>query len=177
MRFPAVLNGKGESYPMGRLAAPADGRAERARLRAVLYTLAERESAGLYSGTLPWRCWLDRAARLGRYGFTNTLLIAAQWRAAIEVRSYEEWRARGRQVRKGETGVRILSPRGELRTVFDLAQTDGIPPEPERPVAPSQARRLLHRLAIDLGLDPGVADDHRNDLDDFGDLEIGRAHV
>src|SRR5262245_48682396 len=97
------------------------------RLPSVLRGIADAETARLRDGTLPWTWWLERAVRHGRYGFVNTLLIAAQWRAADDVRSYDEWRAVGRQVRKGETGIRIVSADGRVRAVFDIAQTGGLP--------------------------------------------------
>ncbi|MFC9976961.1 toprim domain-containing protein [Spirillospora sp. NPDC127200] len=113
---------------------------------AVLRGVAAQEAARLHDGTLPWTWWLERAARFGRYGFVNTLLIAAQWRAATDVRSYEEWRAAGRQVRRGETGIRLLprpGPEGP-RAVFDLAQTAGLPLATPPPAVPSQ---VIARLA------------------------------
>ncbi|MFG2007374.1 toprim domain-containing protein [Spirillospora sp. NPDC048911] len=122
--------------------------AETRRLLAVLRGIAEQETARLRDGTLPWTWWLERAARYGRYGFTNTLLIAAQWRAASDVRPYEAWRAAGRQVRKGEVAIRVIGRDGRLRAVFDVAQTDGLP-LPDRPVA--DAREQLQRIAARLG--------------------------
>ncbi|WP_067483519.1 toprim domain-containing protein [Actinomadura hibisca] len=115
---------------------------------AVLRGVAAREAARLHDGTLPWTCWLDRAARFGRYGFVNTLLIAAQWRAATDVRSYEEWRAAGRQVRRGETGIRILARSGTPRAVFDLAQTAGLPLATPPPAVPSQVIARLTRCFL-----------------------------
>lgn len=118
----------------------------------VLSGIAELEAARLRDGTLPWSWWLDHGARHGRYGFTNTLLIAAQWRLATDVRSYEEWRAQGRQVRKGESGIRIVSRGGRARSVFDIAQTDGIP-LPTPPALPAaQAQERLRRVAYEHGL-------------------------
>ncbi|WP_242900853.1 toprim domain-containing protein [Actinomadura terrae] len=94
----------------------------------VLRGIASRETARLRDGTRPWTWWLERAVLHGRrFGYTNTLLIAAQWRAAIDVRSYEEWQAAGRQVRRGETGIRVFGPSGGVRAVFDVAQTTGLP--------------------------------------------------
>ncbi|WP_051108837.1 toprim domain-containing protein [Actinomadura flavalba] len=94
---------------------------------AVLRDLARREADRLRDGTLPWGLFLDRAARHGRHGLLNTLLIPAQWRGASDVRSYAAWRAAGRHVRRGETGIRVLTRSGASRAVFDVAQTDGLP--------------------------------------------------
>lgn len=110
-----------------------------------------------------WQAWLTFARGFHRYSFKNMILIRAQRPDATAVASYRTWQAKGRQVRKGETALRVLAPilrrttvlddhgrpiRGEdgkprqrLQVcgfrpvpVFDLAQTDGPPiPEPARP--------------------------------------------
>lgn len=118
--------------------------------------LAVRETERLRDGTLPWTWWLERAARYGQYGFTNTLLIAAQWRAASDVRSYEAWRSAGRQVRKGETGIRIVAPGGGLRAVFDVAQTDGLPLLPAQASDASGVWWRLCDVAARLRLAPAL---------------------
>ena len=110
-----------------------------------------------------WQAWLQFARGFHRYSFNNMILIRAQRPDATAVASYRTWQAKGRQVRKGETALRVLAPilrrttilddhgrpvRGEdgkprqrqqvcgfrPAPVFDLAQTDGPPiPEPARP--------------------------------------------
>src|SRR3954463_9805909 len=90
-----------------------------------------------------------------RYSERNAVLIVMQAPDATELRGYQDWRAQGRQVRKGEKGIRILAPAGQsagteatpateaapatdgkpgrqffrLISVFDVAQTDEIPVE------------------------------------------------
>src|SRR4051812_39681228 len=111
-----------------------------------------------------WQAWLRFACGFHRYSFNNLILIWTQRPDATAVASYRTWQAKGRQVRKGEHGLRILAPiiprtalvddhgqpvRGDDGTprtrqqvagfrpvpVFDLSQTDGPPiPEPARPV-------------------------------------------
>ncbi|RAY14994.1 hypothetical protein DPM19_09595 [Actinomadura craniellae] len=124
----------------------------RQRLRDFLHQVAEQDTARLRTGRLPWVWWLEHAARHGRHGFVNTLLIAAQSPAAVEVRSYEDWQARGRQVRRGEGGIRILSRKDRPRPVFDLSQTDGGPLDELVPVTAAEAYERLRALAADLGL-------------------------
>jgi DNA primase len=108
-----------------------------------------------------WQAWLDFARRLHRYSFNNLILIWAQRPDASAVASYQTWQVLHRQVRRGETAIRVLapilrrtppvdrngrpvlSPDGKPEQqqrvigfrpvpVFDIAQTDG-PPPPEAP--------------------------------------------
>lgn len=98
-----------------------------------------------------WRAWLDLAARFHAYSLNNTVLIWTQRPDATHVAGYRTWQQLGRQVRKGERGIRILAPMvvadREARaagdedatkllfravSVFDVAQTDG-DPLPQRP--------------------------------------------
>lgn len=111
----------------------------------------EEEIARLLAGSRPWSRWLEQAARHGRHGFVNTLLIAAQRPHAADVRSHDEWRAVRRHVRKGEKGIWILTPEGRTRAVFDIAQTAGAPP-PARALPPDAAYERLRQAAHALGL-------------------------
>lgn len=106
-----------------------------------------------------WRRFLDVAQRFHRYSFLNTLAILVQRPDATRVAGYRRWQQLGRQVRRGERGIRILAPvtarqqsttpdtapestpdteepclvlRGfRVTRVFDVSQTDGEPlPEP-----------------------------------------------
>lgn len=107
-----------------------------------------------------WRRFLDVARRFHRYSFLNTLAILVQRPDATRVAGYRRWQQLGRQVRRGERGIRILAPvtarqqastpedapgaapdgteeqrvvlRGfRVARVFDVSQTDGEPlPEP-----------------------------------------------
>ncbi|MCH8007544.1 MAG: hypothetical protein IIC91_01640 [Chloroflexi bacterium] len=91
--------------------------------------------------------YLDVAARFHSYSFGNQILIGMQCPDASRVAGYRTWQGMGRQVRKGEKGIRILAPRpwkehrdGCVRgkcdcpdggvgfatvSVFDVSQTDG----------------------------------------------------
>lgn len=110
-----------------------------------------------------WRAWLSFASGFHRYSFNNSLLIMAQAPHATLVAGYRAWQAKGRQVRRGETGIRVFGPvtkrlpkedasggpvlgpdgKPELAirvvgvrplSVFDVSQTDG-EPLPEVPRA------------------------------------------
>lgn len=92
-----------------------------------------------------WREYLTVQAKFLHYSPRNAMLILYQDPYATRVASYKRWESMGRQVRKGEHGLRILAPmlhqeineetgerqasiRGfRLVPVFDVAQTDGDP--------------------------------------------------
>jgi DNA primase len=128
----------------------------------LLREMASQELQRLYDGTVPWVTWLDRAARYGSYGFTNTLLIAAQTRAATRVESFEGWVSLGRHVRRGEHGIRILSQGGAPHSVFDLSQTVGPALPDVKPLAVGLLREQAvgHGLMVSAGADASVASAH-----------------
>ena len=125
-----------------------------------------------------FQAYLRMQARFHPYSFGNVLLIAAQRPDATLVNSYRRWQTLGRQVRKGEQGIRIFVPyrrttsdpeTGEpidrvtgfgLGTVFDVGQTDGepvptLPPISEDTSSNGVARTVNRRLSqwlIDEGL-------------------------
>jgi len=94
-----------------------------------------------------WARMLEVAGRFTRYSAGNVFLIAVQRPDATRVAGYRTWQSLGRQVRRGEHGIRILAPcryvsavvtdddgsehklygvRGfTTTTVFDVSQTDG----------------------------------------------------
>jgi hypothetical protein len=107
------------------------------------YLVAAIES--LVSGD-DWQRMLEVASRFHHYSANNVLLIMLQRPDATRVAGYRAWLSMGRQVRKGERGIRILAPcrhrhqependgtenssvrvRGFTTvTVFDISQTDG----------------------------------------------------
>jgi len=119
------------------------------RLAATLRTLDEG-IASILEGEAFAR-YLAVMSRFHQYSFGNVMLILAQQPEATRVAGYRRWQQLGRQVRKGEQGIRILVPHtrvveleeGEETTVvrgfgvgsvFDISQTDG-DPLPEPPVA------------------------------------------
>lgn len=91
-----------------------------------------------------WQDYLKAAAKFHNYSLNNLILIMLQYPEASQVAGYKTWQALDRQVRKGETGIRILAPMvGKVKdkegnptdekkvfgfktvSVFDIAQTDG----------------------------------------------------
>lgn len=119
-----------------------------------------------------WQRFAEVRGSFHRYSFGNCMLIAMQRPDATRVAGFHKWQDLGRQVRKGEHGIRILAPHtykgtddnGEEETrvyfravsVFDLSQTDG-EPLPEIPCEPltgdSHAGMLprLERFAGSIG--------------------------
>lgn len=97
-----------------------------------------------------WAQFLRMATRFHHYSLSNLLLIQVQRPGATRVAGYRQWQQHGRQVKKGEQGIRIFGystkrvtpdedgPEAEERrvalypvlNVFDIAQTepmDGVP--------------------------------------------------
>ncbi|MFI6515577.1 toprim domain-containing protein [Spirillospora sp. NPDC050679] len=128
-----------------------DSGGEVERQLAVLRKVVEHEAARLHGGEPAWSQWLDGAIRYGRYGFDNTLLIRVQRPDASDVRSFGDWKAAGRRVRKGETGIRIVAKSG-TRSLFDVSQTTGPPLRQAVPCSPTEAWEALRGAAKDLGL-------------------------
>lgn len=102
-----------------------------------------------------YREYLDFMGKFTDYSFNNTVLIFLQKPDATLVAGYKSWQQKGRQVRKGEKGIKIIAPsryeREEITTkdgeqtimkipyytfhavtVFDISQTEGedIPSDP-----------------------------------------------
>ena len=94
-----------------------------------------------------WRGYLDAQAKVNNYSGRNLLLLLEQNPYITQVAGYNTWKDLGRQVRKGEAGLRVFAPlkyttkpeeghederttviRGfRLVSVFDVSQTDGEP--------------------------------------------------
>lgn len=139
---------------MAQQCTAADGRGDE-RLAAVLVMLERGIEAMLTSDG--FAAYLRAIARFPTYSARNIALINAQNPNASRVMGYRAWQALGRQVRRGERGLRILAPyrraitqtAGDVSdderattaisgfgvaTVFDIAQTDGEPlPQPTAP--------------------------------------------
>jgi antirestriction protein ArdC len=127
-----------------------------------------------------WRAMLEVSARFHNYSINNQLLIFLQCPDATRVCGYRAWQRLGRQVRKGERGIRILAPcrkrvnpvesereqdeaeRVEILTgfrvvhVFDVSQTDGaelaeIAPRRLTGEVPQQLIDALERRVADEG--------------------------
>lgn len=87
-------------------------KADLARRQAELQSLTERIHQGVSSLTTgtEWRQYLTFAARFHTYSARNQMLIWLQNPNASFVAGYRRWQDLGRNVRKGERGIRVLSP-------------------------------------------------------------------
>ena len=126
--------------------------------------------------------YLAFSAKFHKYSASNCLLILVQRPNATRVAGYRKWQELGRQVRRGEEGLKILAPifrtvedeeGGEKRRVlsffkvvkvFDVSQTDPVPgagPLPEKPrpkplCGDSDAARALGRSLLAFAQSEGV---------------------
>lgn len=71
-----------------------------------------------------WRQYLDFMRSFHAYSFNNLMLILMQRPDAAAVAGFRAWQEKGRQVRKGEHGIRILCP-GTVRVRRDAAADAG----------------------------------------------------
>lgn len=79
---------------------------KRAEMEALYEQLAESVEA--LRSSEAWTAYLRFCASFHRYSINNLLLILSQSPEASQVAGYRAWQAKGRQVRKGERGIRIL---------------------------------------------------------------------
>jgi hypothetical protein len=131
-----------------------------------------------------WLAWARTRSAFHSYSWGNCALIAMQRPDATRVAGYRTWQKLGRQVRKGERGIRILAPMpwtraevdeetGEERerrgtafravSVFDISQTDGdplpAPPDPQPVTGDSHAGLIPWLVAHAQALGYSVAFD------------------
>jgi N-terminal domain of anti-restriction factor ArdC len=144
--------------------------------------------------------YLCTMARFHSYSAGNIALIRFQHHEATRVAGYRKWLELGRQVKKGERGIKILVPykyrtkseegneeetvslRGfGVGSVFDVSQTEGPPlPEPPQVVFVAGATDSGMRLYVDL-LDylelQGVSADREETAPSNGYFDPLRRHV
>ena len=97
-----------------------------------------------------FRAYLDVQARYHHYSYSNALLILAQRPDATRVAGYRAWQSLGRQVRRGERGIKILvpmkvrEPGGRTTTDADDTPESAVMAKDPRPNAdPAGVRRRL----------------------------------
>jgi antirestriction protein ArdC len=150
------------------------------RTRALLDRLDAQ--VGAIQDSDSFRAYLDVQARFHAYSWGNVCLILGQRPEASRIAGYRAWQGLGRQVKRGETAIRIVVPMAkkaenpdtgdeERRTffsvghVFDIAQTEGEPlPQVEVPILEGdEGGQLYERLAAAAQAD-GVAVERTRDL-------------
>ena len=89
--------------------------------------MAEWYATDIASSPADWMKYLDTAARLYRYSFTDQLLIYAQRPQATACASLELWNEKMmRWVNRGAKGIALLDETGtkaKIRYVFDIKDT------------------------------------------------------
>ena len=89
--------------------------------------LAESAAKEVSGSPQDWMHYLDTAAKLYRYSFSDTLLIHAQRPDAIACAELEIWNEKmSRWVNRGAKGIALIDdtgPRRKLRYVFDVSDT------------------------------------------------------
>ena len=123
-----------------------DGKSQKERIKEITEQLEAGVTAVFESDA--YKAYLKCMSKFHNYSLNNTLLIALQRPDASLVAGYQAWKKdHGRQVRKGEKGIKIIAPckyKIELEekddegnqkvaeytgfkvaTVFDYAQTEG----------------------------------------------------
>ena len=90
-------------------------------------SLAELTAEDISRSPRDWMGYLDTAARLYRYPFSDTLLIHAQRPSATACAELEQWNEKmHRWVNRGAKGIALIDDRGsfsKLRYVFDIQDT------------------------------------------------------
>jgi antirestriction protein ArdC len=87
-----------------------------------------------------WKAMLKVQARFHKYSASNQLMIYMQAPTATQVAGFRQWQGMGRQVQKGERGIKIFAPMTvrdkddpdkknlvgfKVVSVFDISQTQG----------------------------------------------------
>ena len=133
--------------------------------------LAEYTAKDVSSSPKDWMKYLDTAAKLYRYPFSDTLLIHAQRPDATACVSLEAWNQRmGRWVNRGAKGIALIDdtgPRRQLRYVFDVSDTHmvkgGRTPNLWQ-FQKEQEEAVLEHLADAYGIEGGDTESHSNAL-------------
>lgn len=112
-----------------------------------------------------WHAWLRFSSQFHRYSFGNSLLIMLQDPQATHVAGYQAFKAMGRQVRRGETGIKVLAP---------ITRRDPRLDDDGRPVRDDQGR-VLHRTHVVATKPVTVFDIRQTDGPPLPDPKIGEA--
>lgn len=139
--------------------SPEERRAQAEALQASITTQVEQ-----LRGTEQWQRFLAFAQAFHAYSLNNILLILSQNPTATRVAGFRKWQELGRQVRKGERGIRILGFRQKKLT--SQAEADDTQTGTEKTSTDESGQKLVTYFPIlsvfDIGqtdkADPGAAD-------------------
>lgn len=114
------------------------------RLREVMDKLEDGIAAVFNSEDYP--AYLNVMSKFHRYSFGNSMLIALQCPGATQVAGFYTWKKEfGRNVKCGETGIRILAPRPYQK----LIEREKIDPATNRPVVDAQGKTVRESVYQD----------------------------
>lgn len=132
--------------------------AEKKQLRERLYETMDTTATAMPHDATLFQTFLDVSAQFDRYSAGNVLLVTAQMPAATQLKDFDAWKKDGAYVKKGETGIYILSPGKEYtreddgstgtyfdpKKVFDISQTNA-----KRTHTPAPDQRALLTALIE----------------------------
>lgn len=125
-----------------------------------LYKTLDTVTSEISSDPNRLKAYLDMQSVMPGYSVGNTLLIFAQNGNATRVASYKDWQEQGRAVKRGETGIKVLTPVPYTREdgadgvafrvgrLFDVSQTHG-DKEIQSPAHESDLQKLIGAIVND----------------------------
>ena len=102
-----------------------------------------------------FRRYLDVQARFHRYSYGNVLLTLSARPTATRVAGYRAWQSLGRQVRRGERGIKILVPMQVRERGTDAGDASGPTGLPLDADPADDAASTRRRLLIDIAQTEG----------------------
>lgn len=90
--------------------------------------------------------YLQTMSRFHHYSFGNILLIAMQFPGASQVAGFNDWKKKfGRNVKKGEKGIKILAP-----CIFEaVEEREKLDPANQRPIVDSSGKPMAERRRVE----------------------------
>lgn len=90
--------------------------------------------------------YLRTMSKFHRYSFGNIILISMQFPGATQVAGFQDWKKKfGRNVKKGEKGIRILAP-----CIFEaVEEREKLNPVTHRPMVDSSGTPMVERRRVE----------------------------
>lgn len=99
--------------------------AEQRQERAAALQASIAEQVEALRGSDEWTAFLDYLGSFHGYSLNNVLLMLAQRPSATNVAGFQQWKEKGRQVRKGQSGMKIFGFSTKKITDEEAAQRGG----------------------------------------------------